>query len=138
MTDWREYAEHYVEELRSGDSEAAYFSLVEADSSVVPLLTDACRAEADPRVRATIIEIVWQHRDPTSLGLLSEALDDDAAEVWSNALDGIVALGRSGHGDEAIALLETARRVAEKETTEKLNWIDEALEQIREKTEPTQ
>jgi hypothetical protein len=132
MTDWHEYAAIYLERLRGPDSENAYHSLIEADDAIIPILIDAYRAEQDFEIRSDLVEIIWQHRLPNTIGFLSEAIDDPAPDVWKSALDGLVAIG----GMPTIAVLESAKQRlgfgSQKERT-KVQWIDEAIQQIVEK-----
>jgi len=129
MTDSERFVAHHSERLRAGED--AFFPLIEAEDAVVPILIEACRAEHDPDVRAALVEIIWQHRIPETIEFLSQALTDDVPEVWENALDGLVALG----GKAAIEALKSARdriSVHGRATADKVEWIDEAVCQIRE------
>jgi HEAT repeat protein len=119
-----EQVAYYIGRLRGPDGEDAYHSLIEADDAVVPLLIEAFGVQKDMNVRAELVEIVWQHRLPETVGFLARALDDPAPEVWKSALDGLVALG----GPSAVQALERARERAQ--PGDKADWIEEALEQI--------
>ena len=110
--------------------EHAYHRLIEADDAIVPILIKAYRTEADPAVRATLVEIIWQHRVPETISFLSEALDDNHPEVWKSALDGFVTLGSPA----AIQVLESVRQriwAGSQAKSDRIAWIDEAIEQIR-------
>ena len=123
----------YVEQLRGSDSENAYHSLIEADDAVVPLLIKAFRATRDTSVRADLVDIIWQHRIPTTVDFLSEALDDPASQVWQAALDGLVSMG----GESAVRALELARKQArsgDETEQERAEWIEEAIGQITERS----
>jgi len=128
MTELEQFAAHHIERLRAGKD--AFFPLLEANHAIVPVLIEACRAEPDPDVRAELVEIIWQHRLPETVEFLSEALVDDAPEVWKNALDGLVALG----GEAAINALESAKnRVLSHRQgmADRAEWINEAIQQIK-------
>jgi HEAT repeat protein len=128
MTDLEQFATHHIERLRNDRD--AFFPLIEADDAIVPILIEACKTESDPGVRAELVEIIWQHRVPETVEFLSEALVDDAPEVWKNALDGLVALG----GEAAINALESARNRGlshRQGTAAQAEWIDEAIQQIK-------
>jgi hypothetical protein len=116
--------------LRRGPGKVdEYFELVEADHAVLPLLFDAFRAETNRSTRALLVDAIWEHRVPAVLGFLGEALVDADPPVWKNALDGFVALGSAA----ALDSLRTARgRLAQATPpdAERLQWIDEAVEQI--------
>jgi len=125
----------YMEALRRGDREAAFFGLIEAEHTVVPRLIQAFQEERDPELRAALVKIIWQHRQPETLGFLASALREPDERIWQEALDGIVALG----GEKAVAVLEQARAAADFSTGDGrrfVEWIDEALVQIREKRVP--
>ena len=120
---------HHIERLRAGED--VFLPLAQAEDAVVPRLIEAFRAEHDPDVRAALVEIIWQHRLPETIEFLAQALADDAPEVWKNALDGLVALG----GEAAIEALQSARdriSVHGQATADRVEWIDEAVRQIRE------
>ncbi|PYV40512.1 MAG: hypothetical protein DMG06_20065 [Acidobacteria bacterium] len=110
--------------------EHAYHRLIEADDAIVPILIKAYRTEADPAVRATLVEIIWQHRVPETISFLSEALDDNHPEVWKNAVDGFVTLGSAS----AIHMLESAKQRMQTDNqanSVRIDWIDGAIQQIR-------
>jgi hypothetical protein len=126
-----EYAAYYLERLRRGD-ENAFFGLIEADPDVVPILVEAFAKEKDREIRAEILRCIWQHRLPQTVGFLAEVLHDPEPAVWQEALEGLVAIG----GSQAVEALQAARtrvppgRARRAITAE---WIDEALEQVRER-----
>jgi len=66
------------------------------------------------------------------LPALARALGDQSKEVWKDALDGLVTLG----GDQSLAILREERQsiVAKPSENEKLEWIDEAIDQVIQKT----
>jgi hypothetical protein len=123
MTDKTEY---YLNEARNGDFHSAYHSLIELPNDLVPELAEAYRREADPEIRALIVEAVWQHRQLTSVDFLAIALDDPHPDVWKQALDGLVTLA----SPESRKVLELAKsRLAEGAAILRA-WIDEAIDQI--------
>jgi HEAT repeat protein len=119
----------YLELMRTGDWEQAFFGLLDLGNEVVPLLiAEAARAENKP-IRAGLVEVIWQHRDARSIEFLGQALSDPEPEVWKQALDGLVAIG----GEQATVWLKTAQeRLARGEIRNGLSaeWISEALEQL--------
>ena len=132
MVDWNEYARHYIDRLRGSDQEDTYHRLLEADNAVIPVLIGAFRTEQDPGIRALLVDIIWQHRLPETVGFLVEALDDRDPEVWKSALDGLVTLGTP-----AIQALRSAReriRPATPEERTRAEWIEEAIRQIQDQT----
>jgi hypothetical protein len=119
----------YVYQLREAETENAYHSLVDAGKSIVPFLIHMFHATPEPTIRSELVRIINQHRLPETIDFLAEALND-YSKVWKNALDGLVTLG----GQKAIMVLETAKqqsKSANKADDEKTEWIDEAIQQIK-------
>jgi hypothetical protein len=134
MTDLKEYASYYIEQLGGPEKEDAFHSLIEADDAIIPILIDAFRSEQDPGLRLQLVEIIWQHRLPDTIKFLSEVLNDPAQEVWRCALDGLVAIG----GQSAIQVLETTKQRIHSDhqaKSDQTEWIDEAIQQIRDQDE---
>jgi HEAT repeat protein len=132
MSSAGEYAAYYLERLRRGQAEEAFYGLIEAEPAVLPVLIEAFANEADPVIRAEIVRCIGQHRRPEAVGFLAEVLHDPAPTVWQEALDGLVALG----DNQAIQALQAAwatvpaGRGGRAITAE---WIEEALEQVRDR-----
>lgn len=122
---------HYIEQLRKG-SEDAYHALIELDNAYIPELMGLFYQEKNSEMQALLLEVIWQHRSPDTLLLLQEALHYDDAEIWKTALDGIVALnhlqGLNVLADEKARL----HTFTDKSATERLDWIDEAYQQLQE------
>jgi uncharacterized protein YgbK (DUF1537 family) len=132
MNDGGAYIIDSIMQLSGPNCEDAYHHLIEVDHAVIPYLVEAYQAEQDSAIRALLVEIIWQHRVPATIEFLSTALADPAPEVWKAALDGLVTLG----GATAACVLETAKhRVlsGRQGETIQIEWIDEALQQIRER-----
>jgi hypothetical protein len=124
-----QYVAYYLEHLRRGRAEDAFFGLIDADPAVLPVLMDAFAREENRGICADIVRCIWQHRRPEALGFLADLLHDPDPAVWQEALDGLVALG----GDEAVGSLQAARtRILAKRVGQSVavQWIDEALEQL--------
>jgi hypothetical protein len=68
--------DYYLSEARNGDLAAAYHGLIELPNDLLPDLEVAYRGEADPVIRALIVEAVWQHQLPCSVDFLAVALED--------------------------------------------------------------
>jgi HEAT repeats len=102
------------------------FRLIEQPSHLLPDLEDAYRGEADPEIRALIVEAVWQHRQPSSVDFLAVTLEDQEPEVWKQALDGLVRLA----SPESRNALELAKnRLAGQDAVFRA-WIEEAIDQV--------
>ena len=108
---------------RQGDREGAFFGLVETDHAVLPDLMAAFRTESDSRVRAFLVEVIWQHRQQSVIQFLGEALHDSEPVVWRQALDGLVTLASP-------AALEVLRSARQSGTDEFRSWLAEAEKQI--------
>jgi len=122
---------YYLACLRDGLAEVAFFGLIEAGPDAVRLMIAAFDEPENCAVRADIVRCLWQCRRPEALGFLTGALHDAEPAVWKEALDGIVALG----GGEAIRILEAAHARLPADRPQSgitAEWIDEALEQLRE------
>ncbi len=114
-----------VESLCCGD-ESAFHTLIEGDKAIIPLLIQQFTRRTQGVDRARIIEVIWQFRDEATIPFLASALRDPYADVWKNALDGLVAIG----GIESQDVLSDFR--AEISTgTERAEWTDEALGQVQ-------
>ena len=113
-----------VTALRDGD-ESAFHTLLEAPSSVVPVLVEQYKICSAVESRAQIVEVIWQHRQRSTVGFLAAALEDAHAEVWKQALDGLVTIG----GPEGQAALETF--LVDHAEDERASWVKEAIEQLR-------
>ena len=97
-------AEH-LQQFRKGDRDGAFFGLVELDHGILPELMAAFRSERDSRVLVFLVETIWQHRQPSAVSFLGEALRDSVPEVWRQAIDGLVTLA----SPEALEVLRAAR-----------------------------
>jgi hypothetical protein len=120
--------EYYLSEARNGDYHNAYHGLIELPDHLLPDLEEAYRGEADPQIRALIVEAVWQHRLPTSVHFLKVALEDPHPEVWKQSLDGLVVLA----SPESRKILELAKTRVAGPDANLVAWIDEAIDQIDE------
>lgn len=137
MIDWKEFTTHYVKRLKGAEREDAYHSLIETDDLIIPNLIDAFHNDEDAAIRSKLVEIICQHRNPSTIEFLSEALHNPIPEVWKNAMDGLVALACP----KAIEALRSARpRVFPKkrETEDFHRWLDETIEQAEEEIKKDQ
>jgi hypothetical protein len=118
----------YLNAARNGEVDAAFHGLIELDDHAIPALQEAYRAEADPAIRALIVEAVWQHRLPSTIDFLAAALADPHPEVWKQALDGMVTLASA----ESRELLEAALERSVAGDAEYRSWIEEAIGRVDE------
>jgi|KBSSwiStaDraftv2_1062776.scaffolds.fasta_scaffold523741_1 hypothetical protein len=126
-----DYVEFYLTKLKNRDFDSAFHSLTEVGHSVIPKLIDAFRSETAPDIRAELVRIIWNHRQPETVEFLEEALRDSHPEVWKCALDGLVTLATPS----ALQTLKTAltRTFANKKDAACFRrWIEEAVMQVAE------
>jgi HEAT repeat protein len=125
------YVDFYLEKLRQGEFEIAFHSLIEAGRSIIPHLTNAFRNERSPSVRAELVNIIWNYRQPDTADFLAEALSDPDPKVWKSALDGLVTLA----SPSALQILETSSNrelLNKKQSDEFRKWVREAITQVQE------
>lgn len=126
MRNLQEYVDDYVPQLSGPKANDAWHSLVEAGPAAVKAF-DAVR---DPDVMISLVRVISEYRSAEAVPFFETLLRDRDAEIWKAALDGLVMTG----GNAALDVLDVARSNA---TAEKLEWIDEAVGQIREAQRPT-
>ena len=125
MDNVQEFVADCLEHLQRGEAGKVLHPLMEVDPVALPVLMDAFARTKDDEIRALLLHCIWQHRLPESIDFLACVVRDDAGEAWKEALDGLVAIG----GDTAERALQS-----DLDTTQdsiKLEWIEEALQQIR-------
>ena len=121
----------YIEQLRTGDSEYAYSSLLtDISKTDVPKLIHAYHSETMLKVQAALVEIIWQQRLPETLEFIAVALENPHPEIWKSALDGIVAIGTP----RAMTILQAEKKrllaLESERVSSRLEWIDEAIQQL--------
>ena len=131
--DLGEYVDHLLSQVRTkaDGAESAACALEFADHAILPILGRHLKEERDAEVRERIIEIIGEHRVPTALPILAEALFDESPLVWKKALDGLVTLDLP----ECVNAIAAARSRAfgrEKDSQYFQEWLDEAIQQLRE------
>lgn len=115
--------------LREGHREDAFFGLLEMDPRGLPELMAAFQVEPDREVRAFLVEVVRQHRQPSAIPFLGEALYDSEPVVWQEAMDGLVSLGSLA----ALEVLRSARTRQfphRRDTDTFLAGVEEAIAQV--------
>jgi hypothetical protein len=121
---------YYLQSLRAGDVEPAFFGLLDLGHEVLPLLIAEARKPEATAIRADLVRIIWQYRRPETINFLGERLSDADPSVWKEALDGLVAIG----GTEARGWISsTLERVNQGVLRNGLtaDWLIEALEQTQ-------
>jgi hypothetical protein len=118
-----------LERFGGGAEEEAFFELLEMPGDVLPTITTAFRTEHNPRLRAFLVKVAWERRDPKALHFMTEALNQADEEVWQAALDGFVTLA----SPEALTVLRAAktRELADAAATKRFqSFVSEAIEYI--------
>jgi hypothetical protein len=117
--------QHYLAELRHGDHDNAFHSLIEADPAIVPLLVSEFSRESDVAFRDQLLRVIAEFRLPETVSFFAERLFD---AHWKIAMDFLVL----EHSPEAVAALRQARTrtfATQTETDEFRGWLDEAVGQ---------
>jgi hypothetical protein len=120
---------HDLSELDRPNSEDALFRLLHLERESFPILVGAFRRASRPALRAKIIEVAWRLRWLEAIPLLVEAVRDPADAVWKEGLNGLVAIGGDA-GFQALIDLQTEHARLSPPGATKLEWIEEALQQI--------
>jgi hypothetical protein len=118
-----------LEKYSSGAEEEAFFELLQMPGDVLPAVTAAFRTEHNPALRAFLVKVAWERRDPNALHFMTEALSQTDEEVWQTALDGLVTLA----SPEALAVLTAAktRELGDEAATKRFqSFVSEAIEYI--------
>jgi hypothetical protein len=124
----------YIDELLSNKTEDSFFALLEISDIHIPILIEKYRLQSDATTQAFLVEVIWNHRMPTTLNFLIEALRHNDEQVWKSALDGIVSIG----GTQALELLNNEMQDNKKSIALvpfRQEWIREAIDQIKESLE---
>ena len=130
MKSYNATIKEYLDSYRSGKFSTAFFGLLEQDKAILPHLIDAYKAESKADIRCFLVEVIWQHRDPSVVPFLGEVLGDDAPKVWKQALDGLVALASPLARQ---VLCDAQARLQHRKDMR--TWLQEALEQVDEELE---
>jgi hypothetical protein len=120
--------EYYLDMARKGDATTAFHGLLDLTGDPFPALREAFRAESDWVVRALIVSVITPLKRPEVVEFLGTALNDPHPEVWKMALDGLV----SNASTASLRIVEQAKEGAVSDAPERLAWIPEAIEQIKE------
>ncbi len=114
---------YYLELFRQGRRDDALHGLLEMDDAGLADLETAFRTCTDGGARGFLIHVIWQHRQPSIISLLGEAVMDSDPRVWREALDGLVTLS-SPASVEALRAAKKRRRGEDFQ-----QWVNEAIEQ---------
>ena len=112
-----------------GSDENAFHTLIEADDDIIPALIEQFADADDGKCRARVVEVIWQHRLPSTVPFLASAMNDEHPDVWKQAIDGLVTIG----GPRSLGVLNDCL-VRTGTDSERSHWITEAIDQIRSQT----
>lgn len=113
--------DHYLGEFRAGRCDAAFHSLIEADSAVISDLISAYENTTELDTKVFVIEVISEFRLVASLGFLRHALLRDESRIWKAALNGMV----MAQSPEAVEVLDHA--LSSIQDSAKRGWIEEAI-----------
>lgn len=122
-----DFVQHYVAELRHGNRDNAFHSLIEADPAIVPLLIAEFSREPDVAFRAELLRVIAEFRLPDTIPFFADRLSD---AHWKIALDFLV----SQASPEALRVLQGARARTfenQREAGEFRAWLEEAIVQAQ-------
>jgi hypothetical protein len=125
MPSLRDQVGHYISRLTGPSAEDAWHSLVEVGPRALPLLVEAFHESSDLGRRCALIDVAAQYRVDDAVPFFAGCLDSVDPMLWRAALDGLVTVGSR----RALESLTLARQVVSSERSE---WIDEAIEQVQE------
>ena len=128
MHDISEAVRYYLDQLRDGACEDAFFGLLDLGPEAMPLLIAAAAEPENHDVRANLVEVIWQYRRPEAVAFLGAALDNSEPAVWQQALDGLVVLGGPAAARQVREALERLAEDGARGASE--DWLREALEQM--------
>jgi len=117
-----------MDQYRRGEVDQAYHSLLELDHAALPELIAAFRAATNVGLRVFLLGVTWQHRQPSVIPLLAEALADSEPRVWREALAGLVALA-SPAALEALRAARGRQFPKRRDSEEFHRWLEEAIGQ---------
>jgi hypothetical protein len=132
MSDINEALDFYLANLQDGGDEAMFFNLKDLGRSALPRLMDEAQKPENRPNRAFLVHVIWQMRDPSSVDFLGACLADPDANVWKEALDGLVTIG----GPAATSWIVRTRGELRQGTVAsdmKDEWLVEALDQMRDR-----
>ena len=92
-------------------------------------IIDVFHVEPRADIRAFLVKAAWERREETVIPFLAEALNNNAEEVWQEALDGLVAFSSPA----SLKILQSARsrKFTEETEAKRFNlWLEEAIQQV--------
>lgn len=90
---FRRYVSARVAQLATPMAQQAIAELLALTPLVIPQLVEEFWRARNPDIRATLVFVMAQFGDASSLEFFIEAMDDVHEQTWMNALDGLVNIG---------------------------------------------
>jgi hypothetical protein len=118
----------YLDRYHEGDGSTAFHGLIQLPADALPELASAFRGASDTRLRAFLLQVIWQIRHESAVPVLSEALHDREPLVWKEAIDGLVVLA-SPASLNALRSARSRQCATPRETAEYREWLEEAIDQ---------
>lgn len=82
MSDQASLIAFYLEQFRQGHGDDAFHGLLELDHAALRDLAQTFQTSTDTSMRAFLLNVIWQHRQPSEIPLLAESLFDSEPKVW--------------------------------------------------------
>jgi hypothetical protein len=79
-------------------------------------------------MRTFLVSVIWQHRQPSEIPLLAEALFDSEPEIWQEAMDGLVTFA-CPESLQALRRARTRQFTNDREGQRFSEWLEEAIRQ---------
>jgi hypothetical protein len=130
MTAYSAQIEKCIQKYEQGKREHAFHSLTKADDDILPELIDAFNNESKAEIQAFLVQVIWQHREPSIIPFLGSLLSSSGPLIWKEALDGLVTLA-SPEALEALISARSRNFPRKQDTEEFQEWLEEAIEQVR-------
>ncbi|HMG06360.1 MAG TPA: hypothetical protein VK581_12950 [Chthoniobacterales bacterium] len=120
-----QFVQHYLAELRHGNRDNAFHSLIEADPAIASLLIAEFQREPEVAFRDQLLRVIAEFRLPDTIPFFADRLFD---AHWKAGLDFLVAQA----SPEALNALERARTRrfdSQREAEEFRVWLEEGITQ---------
>lgn len=118
-----------VDKFLSGDEEAAFYDLIELPGNLLPDLVQEFHAAGDSEIRALLVKVAWERKEPDVIPFLGDALTARDELVWQQALDGLVA--HASHEAHEMLLAARVQDFSDETLTNRFRlWLEEAILQV--------
>jgi len=122
---FRQYITEQVEKLATPAAQAAIANLLALSPLAIPPLIEEFWRARNPEIRSTVVFVIAQFADESTIEFFIEAMDDVHEQSWMNALDGLVNIGTP-----AVVRRLTVFMMSMNPDDIRGAWTMEAIEQI--------